>query len=165
MGRCRTPDQMGQPWTIRPAGTGDLDALVRLEEHAFATDRLSRRALRRLLRSPAAVVLVAETRDGVVGDAILLRRRGSSSARVYSLAVDAAARGRGIARALLERLIETARAGGAARLRLEVRNDNPAARALYASLGFRPIASLPGYYQDGAEGIRLEAVLPDPVRP
>ena len=156
---------MGQPWTIRPAVAGDLDALVRLEQHAFATDRLSRRALRRLVRSEAAVVLVAETAQGVVGDAILLRRRGSAVARVYSLAVDTAARGRGIARALLLRLIEAARASKTRRLRLEVRTDNTAARALYAALGFRPIASLPGYYQDGADGIRLEAALPDPVRP
>lgn len=155
---------MGQPWTIRPAGSGDLEALVRLERHAFATDRLSRRALRRLVRSPTALVLVAETAQGVVGDAILLRRRGSSSARIYSLAVDPAARGRGIARALLSRLIEAARGFGAQRLRLEVRGDNAAARALYAAFGFRPVAALPGYYEDGADGIRLEAALPDPER-
>lgn len=154
---------MGQPWTIRRAGTGDLDSLVDLERHAFATDRLSRRSLRRLVGSPAALVLVAEAAGQVLGDAILLRRRGSRIARVYSLAVDRAARGRGVARTLLERLIDEARAAGASRLRLEVRRDNEPAQALYRSLGFRPIASLPGYYQDGADGIRLEAVVSVPA--
>mgnify|MGYP006197207747 CR=1 FL=1 len=40
------------------------------------------------------------------------------------------------------------------RLRLEVRQDNAAANALYQAAGYRPLAALPGYYEDGAAGWR-----------
>jgi ribosomal-protein-alanine N-acetyltransferase len=44
---------------------------------------------------------------------------------------------------------------GLLRVRLEVRADNAAARALYAKLGFAESGQLPGYYEDGADGLRL----------
>ena len=39
--------------------------------------------------------------------------------------------------------------------KLEVRVDNPAARGLYAKLGYVEDAVLPGYYDDGTDGLRL----------
>src|SRR5262245_13846758 len=45
---------------VRKAARGDLDALVELEERVFATDRLSRRSLRRFLASPSAELVVAQ---------------------------------------------------------------------------------------------------------
>lgn len=44
-------------------------------------------------------------------------------------------------------LIGEARERGARELFLDVRADNPAAQALYTSLGFEQIAERPGYYQ------------------
>jgi len=40
-----------------------------------------------------------------------------------------------------------------------VRTDNISAIKLYQRLGYRCIGSLPGYYQDGADGWRYEKVL------
>ena len=49
--------------------------------------------------------------------------------------------------------LRTARAGRTA-MTLEVRQDNPAANALYQSAGYRRLAALPAYYEDGAPGWR-----------
>jgi N-acetylglutamate synthase-like GNAT family acetyltransferase len=45
---------------IRAAKARDLDALVELESRVFATDRLSRRSLRRFLTAESAAFMVAE---------------------------------------------------------------------------------------------------------
>ena len=46
---------------VRKAARGDLDALTELERRVFATDRLSRRSLRRFLASPSAAVSCADS--------------------------------------------------------------------------------------------------------
>ena len=55
---------------------------------------------------------------------------------VHDLAVMPEARGLGLGRRLLEAVIEAAAGAGACAVSLEVRQDNPPARHLYASLGF-----------------------------
>src|SRR4051812_27460918 len=73
---------------VRLAGRGDIDALMELEHKVFETDRLSRRSLARLLRSPTAQVLVAQEPGGdLAGTAIVLFRPRSAVARLYSIAV------------------------------------------------------------------------------
>jgi ribosomal-protein-alanine N-acetyltransferase len=67
---------------------------------------------------------------------------------VTNLLVDPAHRRRGIARSLLRTLISTAVDEGARHLTLEVRKNNHAARALYASFGMAPVGIRPGYYGD-----------------
>lgn len=58
-------------------------------------------------------------------------------AGVRMLGVDPRRQGRGVGRALMLAAVERARAGGAQRLTLVVRADNPPAHALYRKLGFR----------------------------
>ena len=56
-----------------------------------------------------------------------------------SIGVDAAWRGRGVGRALLEALLDTARAEGQGALSLSVDHRNAPALALYRSIGFREV--------------------------
>jgi putative acetyltransferase len=80
----------------------------------------------------------------LVGDVgvgcVALRPLDDGTAEVKRMFVDAAWRGHGVGRALLETLIAGARARGYATLRLGTLDDMKAAQALYHSLGFRPIA-------------------------
>ena len=145
---------------MRRAALPDLPALQRLEQHAFNGDRLSARSWRSLLRSPSAVVTVAAGAEGeLLGAAVLLLRAGSSVARLYSIAVDAAARGRGTGRLLLERCIDDAHDRGCSVLRLETRADNRAAQALFRSLGFTEFDRKPRYYADGQTAWRYQKSL------
>jgi len=56
---------------------------------------------------------------------------------IHDVWVEPAARGRGIAKALALRAVEKFRAIGAKQIRLETATDNPDARALFTSCGFR----------------------------
>ncbi len=82
--------------------------------------------------------------------------RSSDIARLYSIAVSDHGRGRGIAKALLAAIEHAARMHACARLRLEVRQDNAAAIALYERSGYSRFAARPGYYEDGADAWRYE---------
>jgi len=105
---------------VRRATRGDLEALAGLER-SFPGDRLQRSSLSRLLGRDSAELWVAEAAGSVVGDAVVLFRKGFVSARLYSLVVQPESRRRGVARALLARAEEGARERGAVAMRLEVR--------------------------------------------
>lgn len=152
---------MPRPPTFRTARAADLPGLLALESR-FPGDRLSARQFRHHLDNPRARLRVAAGPHGLLGYHLLLTRAGSAWARLYSLVVDPAAQGRGLGRALLADAESQARRAGCAGLRLEVRQDNVAAHALYATAGYQRLAALPGYYQDGADGWRY---VRDWVRP
>lgn len=152
------------PPHLRPAGLDDVAALAAIENDAFASDRLSPRSLRRLIRSGSADIIIADEAGAARGYAAILFRRGSAVARLYSIAVADAARGRGVGVALLQAAEDAARARGARTLRLEVRAGNSGAIALYRKHGFRNLGRIADYYADHAEALRFEKALvpPDP---
>jgi ribosomal protein S18 acetylase RimI-like enzyme len=141
---------------LRPAQASDLAALVALENHVFATDRLSPRSFRRFLASPAARVTVAEHAGKLAGYALVLFRPGSVIARLYSIAVTPEAAGRGVAKALLADAEQAAVARHCHVLRLEVHEENAPAARLYRRAGYRTIERLPRYYADGGTALRLQ---------
>ncbi len=150
---------------IRPASAADLEALLALENSSFSGDRLSRRSLRHLLRGRHSRCLVAQDGDGpLLGYILLLFRRGSSLARIYSLAVAEEARGRGVGSQLLHAAEQAAVAHKCLFVRLEVRVDNQAALALYRSRGYVLFDREENYYDDGATALRLEKALVDQAR-
>jgi ribosomal protein S18 acetylase RimI-like enzyme len=139
----------------RDAVAADLPGLLMLEA-GFPGDRLSARQYRHHIGNPAARLRVMIDEARVVASSLCLFRRGSRRARLYSIVVDPALRGQGLGAALLADAEAGARARGCDRLRLEVRADNRAAIALYGKAGFEPFDRVPGYYQDGAEALRME---------
>lgn len=148
---------------LRRAEGRDLPALEALESH-FPGDRLSRRQLRHLLTRAHAEAWVAEDDDGrVVGDAIVLYRRGFDSARLHSLVVDPGARGKGLGAALLDEVERGASERGCVSVRLEVREDNPVAQNLYRSRGYAVVGRTDDYYQDGSAALRMRKSLRGPV--
>jgi ribosomal protein S18 acetylase RimI-like enzyme len=86
---------------------------------------------------------------------VLLTRRNSRVARIYSVVVHPQARGAGLGRALVLGAESAARRRGCDTVSLEVRENGRAARALYRKLGYRERARLPAYYEDGAPALRL----------
>lgn len=146
---------------IRRATRADLAALLRLEESTFDSDRISRAQWRRHIGSRSVAVLVHGEEGHVDGAAVVFYRRGSRRARLYSLAVGAHARGGGLGRALLAAAEADARARGCETMQLEVRHDNLGAIALYARDGYRQLARLAGFYEDGKDAWRYVKPLRD----
>jgi [ribosomal protein S18]-alanine N-acetyltransferase len=94
--------------------------------------------------------LVARAGTDLLGYAGLSATGGhGAQADVQTLAVAAAAQGRGLGRRLLDALVAEARRRRATEVLLEVRAENAPARALYAAAGFERIAVRRGYYRPG----------------
>jgi ribosomal-protein-alanine acetyltransferase len=138
---------------------GDLDRLVEIENACFQGDRLSRRSLVRLMRPGSAGMLVLEQRGVLAGYAAVLFHALRTSARLYSIAIDAEFAGKGLGGLLLAAAEEMARGRGAQGLRLEVRQDNDAAQRLYRRAGYRHTGTKPAYYSDGMAALVFEKSL------
>ncbi|MDP1586123.1 MAG: GNAT family N-acetyltransferase [Prosthecobacter sp.] len=145
---------------IRLAQRTDLDSLVALEA-LFSYDRVSRRSFRRMIGSESAEIWLAESTGelGILGNFILFTRKGSKTARFYSLMVAPAARRKGVGKALFEKAEASVLAKGCRFVCGEVRTDNHASRAMLARFGYTEAEPLPGYYDDGADGIRVRKCL------
>jgi ribosomal-protein-alanine acetyltransferase len=147
------------PFTLRQATPDDVDAIMALEESTFGSDAWSADSMSSELGSEHTHYLMAMNGDEFAGYAGLLAPVGSGDGDIQTIAVSPFARRQGLGRLLMEALIEEAETRGATQVFLEVRADNPNARALYDDLGFVQIAVRPNYYQpDGvdAQVMRLE---------
>ena len=142
---------------IRPANLRDIDALLPIEHRSFHHDRLTRLDFTRALAAKSAVLLVDEEGGAVLGYA-LIRIRGRQ-AHLESLAVDPPARRLGLGRVLLKAAEQAVLERGALHMRLEIREDNPAANGLYESLGYRQHGTWLEYYEDQGDARRLRKAL------
>ena len=145
---------------IRDARLGDIDGLLRLETQCFSSDRLTRRSFRHLLVNANAATIVAVSKRAIQGYATLLFRKASRVGRLYSFAVSPHHRGRGLAKQLMRTVEREARAHDCRRVVLEVRVGNRPARRLYDRFGYRCVTRKRGFYEDGADALRLDKQLP-----
>jgi ribosomal protein S18 acetylase RimI-like enzyme len=105
-------------------------------------DEAIRTSVRRLMdRDEAEYLLAAPGDDGPAAGVAQLRFRwgiwwDAEDCWLEDLFVEASARGSGLGRALVEATLERARERGCRRVELDVNTENPAALALYRSLGF-----------------------------
>ena len=141
--------------TLSDGQTGDIDALVALENSCFQTDRMSARAFDRALNSPTQRLVVARAGDIVAGYAVIHWRQRGKSARLYSIAVLAAWREKGVATQLIEAVRGHARGLGLSRLSLEVRANSPGLIRFYQRHGFVGQKHIPGYYEDGEDALKM----------
>jgi len=146
--------------SLRRGRLSDLEALVALERDFFSSDHIiSQRSFRRFISSPTSTLIVADMGGKVAGSALVLYRRGSNLARLYSIAVAAEFQRRGLARRLLAAVEDDAVRRGCRAMRLEVREDDPAAIALYETSGYQPFGKRALYYDGKVDALRFEKSL------
>lgn len=141
---------------IRRANPEDLNALDALERDTFVSDRLSRRSLKRWISSDHAAMLVAADGITLFGYVLVILHRGTSLARLYSIAVARSQGGKGIGRQLMEAAEQAAWDAGRVAVRLEVRKDNAAAIHLYESMGYQRFGEYRDYYEDHQDALRYQ---------
>jgi ribosomal-protein-alanine N-acetyltransferase len=145
-----------EPYLLVPARLSDAKRLAAMShELVEAGLRPSWGALRVAwhIRDPESVVLTARVRGSAEGFAIM--RYADETAHLNLLAVNPAHRRRGIGRALVGWLEETALTAGTFAISLELRAGNASARAFYAALGYRETSEVPGYYQGLESAVRM----------
>ncbi len=144
----------GTPF-VRPASSADVAAVARLEHRCLGDDAWSPALVEQGIAAalPTVSYLVVEVGGRVLGHAVA--SVAGDDAELQRIAVDPSYRRRGLATALLDAVEALAARGGATRLLLEVREDNAAALALYASRGFADWGRRPAYYRDGAAAALL----------
>lgn len=140
--------------TIRRATLEDIGVLLELEQ-LFPGDRIKKNSFRHFLTKAKADVWIARENGVILGDAVVLYRKGSRSARLYSVVVSPKARGRGVGAKLLTHCEKAAKKRGCTALRLEVREDNAAAIGLYRTRGYDLIGRRKSYYEDGGAALQM----------
>lgn len=117
------------------------------------TDSVKERLPRDLAAFPTSLVLLARVDGAPAGVAVSFLGYSTFAAaplvNLHDFVVAPAFRGRGVARALLERLAEEARSRGCCKITLEVLENNRRARGIYEQAGFA------AYVLDPAAGSAL----------
>lgn len=148
--------------TMRKATRADLDSLVRMEQACFPTSlyhTMPRRQYLHMLTRAHGDVLVMVLGDTVIASAIVLYRKGSQGARLYSIAVSPAHGGQNHGTRFLDEIERRLAAQGYQTLSSEFRADLTRYLAWYTARGFNKTATLPAYYPDGCAGIRVKKQL------
>lgn len=144
---------------IRVATPDDADVLADLETDNLGPDAWSPGLVAAGVSGDVPTVRwwVAEVDAEVVGYAAA--SIVADIAELQRIAVDPAHRRGGLARDLVAVVASTARAEGADRLLLEVREDNAGALAFYDAAGFSEIDRRRRYYRDGTTAVVLRLPL------
>ena len=142
----------------RKAERADLLSVFRIEKASFPQP-WPFSAFERFLGQPG--FLVAHENEDVIGFVVAdsVPNHGRTIGHVKDLAVRPERRGRGIGRGLLEQAMAILSSQGAGWVKLEVREGNDPALALYRESGFTLRRRIPRYYDDGETALVLVAPL------
>jgi [ribosomal protein S18]-alanine N-acetyltransferase len=147
---------------IRRATPEDAAAIGMIEKAAFGPDAWSDALIDLELTAPGRVVVVAEEDDPAdPGDVPLVVGYASAAviadvADLTRIAVRPLARRQGVARLLLDALLDRAADEGATRMMLEVDEANEPAVELYTWSGFVEVARRRDYYGSGRDAVVME---------
>lgn len=147
------------PIRIEPGGSTDLDAVMLVMESAFDPgfgEAWTRSQCAGILPMAGVLLMLAWDckREQPLGFA--LSRTIADESELLLLAVAADRQRFGVGRRLLDHFIDRARADGARRVHLEVRDGNPAIE-MYRGAGFRPAGRRRNYYR-GLDGRQFDAL-------
>lgn len=133
---------------IREMYPDDIDDVLEVERQSF-TMPWSETSFRSEIYSRHSITRIAELNGAVVGYVCV--KQVTDEGHLLDLAVHPDYRKRGIAKILLNNVIEELRLCGCRFFFLEVRISNYAAKKLYKGLGFRTVGTRKGYYMNPVE--------------
>ncbi|HEX6860320.1 MAG TPA: GNAT family N-acetyltransferase [Caulobacteraceae bacterium] len=127
--------------SLRAATVADAALLAAMHEMTFEAP-WGAAEIAALIDGPGGYALIAGEAEGFI-----LCRAIGGEAEILTLAVNPAARQRGLGRALVEAAAKVALEKNVESFFLEVAEDNAAAIGLYQTTGFRLAGRRPGYYR------------------
>ena len=131
------------PYQIRPAQLADVAEAAPIERAVFS-DPWSERDLSDCVRA-GVPFLVVEQSGSIIG--YVIAHHALDEAEILNLGVAPAHQRQGIGRALVQGMLAQLRQQKVAKVFLEVRESNSAARQLYGALGFTMVGRRRDYYR------------------
>jgi len=144
---------------LEPGNSADLTGVMTIMTAAFPPrfgEAWTRSQCAGILPMSGVTLMIARDHDSPQPVSFSLFRTVAGEAELLLLAVAPERQGHGIGRLLLEQFVERARAAGASRVHLEVRDGNPAI-AMYRHAGFAPVGRRQKYYR-GNDGSQYDAI-------
>ena len=151
---------MTPAFSIRPVRASDLDCILEIERASFGEYAWDRKLFAGFSHRCGELFLVGVEGRQIRGYILTcLRGMAGHRAELVSIAVDPRRRGQGIASALMDTTLRRLRRRGISRFHLMVKVTNNEAIRFYERYGFRKDRLVRRYYEDGADGRRMEKVL------
>ena len=151
---------MGPAATVRFATRADALAIAEMSRDLIEVGlgwSWTKERVMRCLRHPDTNAIVAVREADRAGFAIM--KYGDEEAHLVLLAVTPEHGRRGVGSAMVDWLEASARIAGIARVTLEARASNAAARSFYEQLGYTSTQLLPGYYVGRETSVRMVKLL------
>lgn len=145
---ARAPSQEMVTTRLRPLDRSDLPHVLEIEAASFSAP-WPRSAFDMALSLPTLLCVAALREERLAG--YLIACGYENSVLIANVAVHPELRRLGIGNTLIEHTLEWSRRQGTGSCRLEVRESNHSAIALYRRLGFRTVAVQSGYYTHPTE--------------
>ncbi|MDR0762376.1 MAG: ribosomal protein S18-alanine N-acetyltransferase [Campylobacteraceae bacterium] len=143
---------------IKTAAKGDLDALCAIEAEAFNEDSFALTRQNFLYHIAKNRLFICKIGNKTAGYILLLLRKNSKKARVYSIAVKKEFGSQGVGFALLEKSFTYAKSIDKKGIKLEVNITNTRAIGLYEKSGFVKKGIISNYYPNGADAMLMEKI-------
>jgi ribosomal-protein-alanine N-acetyltransferase len=159
LGNYEAPTMTRHTLHLRPASPADFEHLHRLENAVFPGVGLSRRAIRRLIELPGAMVIVAALPSTIVSSLIMLFPRGSAVGKLHSLAVSPERRGSGLGTEMLRCAEVQATCQGTQIVQLDLDTENAGAMQFFQRFGYEVTMPVPARMRSSGEILRLEKQL------
>lgn len=133
------------------ANENDIDEIVRIEGECFCNEAWSREMIESDFFKRSKYIVARDDFDDVIGYLSMLDL--DIEGEVLRVAVKKQYRRKGIARQMIEFLVDYLKERGYQKLYLEVKSSNLEAIALYEKLGFVKFNERRNYYGEGEDAI------------
>lgn len=139
-------------YNIREMTAEDIDGVLEVERESFSTP-WSERLFYDELKNPHTIYFVCVSNEEIIGYGGMWHV--ADEGQITNIAVKKNFRRKGVASAILLRLIETAKELDIAVMGLEARKSNAAALFLYEKYGFVSVGERKNYYREPTENAVL----------
>lgn len=152
---------MTKLFSIRLFRRSDLDRILEIEHASFGKYAWDRNLFADFYHKCGELFLVAVRGRNICGYSLtcVSGRTEYGPAELVSIAVDPKYRRKGVASVLMDSTLRRLQRRGIVRFHLMVKVTNRTAIGFYERYGFRRGRLVRGYYEDGADGRRMEKEL------
>lgn len=144
------------PVSARPAVEDDFEQMLAIEKACYPQPWSENHFYQELQKPYSRVLVLTDDETDTVVLGYIVYWIQAEGVSLHNIAVDPKWRGMGLARRLLQLMINETVRDEIPRITLEVRESNTSAITLYKSIGFRATQTRQKFYNDGESAVVME---------